>query len=297
MSISRQNLTIIIVTFKSDHIIDECIRSIDKEVKIIVIDNSNDKNLKEKIEKNYQNVKCVLSTKNLGMGTGNNLGIKNIETDFALILNPDVTLEMDTINELISNAKKIDSFGIIAPISKNINYPNYKIDKKEKNTLNNIHPFKVNSVDGFSMLINLKRLNYLESFKNHQYFDENFFMYLENDDLCKRITDSNENIYIIPTSKINHLGGKAVNEIYKDEIEFSRNWHWMWSKFYFNKKHYGFFSALLNSIPNFFSAIFKFCLYLMINNKKRKEIYKNRILGFTNALIGNKSYYRPDINN
>ena len=87
------------------------------------------------------------------------------------------------------------------------------------------------------MLINLKRLNQINNF---YYFDENFFMYLENDDLCKRLNNKNENIYIIPKSKIKHLGGQAVNNLYKTEIELSRNWHWTWSKFYYNKKHYGY---------------------------------------------------------
>ena len=48
---------------------------------------------------------------------------------------------------------------------------------------------------------------------NKNYFDENFFMYLENDDLCKRIIDGKEDIYIVPMSKIKHLGGKAVRQI------------------------------------------------------------------------------------
>ena len=50
-------------------------------------------NLKKNLEKKYENVKCILSSKNIGMGAGNNIGIKNINKDFALILNPDVVLE------------------------------------------------------------------------------------------------------------------------------------------------------------------------------------------------------------
>ena len=82
-------------------------------------------------------------------------------------------------------------------------------------------------------------------------------MYLENDDLCKRALNKNEYIYIIPDAKIKHLGGKAVDSEYKDEIEFSRNWHWIWSKFYYNKKHYGFLTASIQGLPTFLSAILK----------------------------------------
>ena len=47
MSISRQNLTAIIVTFKSENVIHQCIKSIDKEIKIIVVDNSNNAKFKK----------------------------------------------------------------------------------------------------------------------------------------------------------------------------------------------------------------------------------------------------------
>ena len=43
MSITRQNLSVIIVSYKSDHVIENCINSIDSEIEIVVIDNSNDK--------------------------------------------------------------------------------------------------------------------------------------------------------------------------------------------------------------------------------------------------------------
>ena len=106
MSISRQNLSIVIVTFKSEGVIHECIKSIDKDIKITVVENSNNYQFKDGLEKSYKNVSCVLSNENLGMGSGNNIGIKKAETDFVLILNPDVILEKLTIEELIKHHKK-----------------------------------------------------------------------------------------------------------------------------------------------------------------------------------------------
>ena len=292
MSISRQNLTVIIVTFKSENVVHNCIQSIGSDIKILIIDNSNSKEFKENLENKYKNVTCILSEKNSGMGAGNNLGIKKIKTDFVFILNPDIVLEPNSIDMLIEESKKLQSFGIISPIEVNEDYPNYKlIDNSKKNTDTN-EPLKVKSVDGYSMLINLKRLNQIDNF---YYFDENFFMYLENDDLCKRLNKKNENVYIIPKSKIKHLGGQAVNDKYKTEIELSRNWHWVWSKFYFNKKHYGYIFALLNGLPNFISSILKFIFYLILNSKK-KNIYLNRSMGFINAILGKSSSYRPKIN-
>ena len=295
MSISRQNLSVVIVTFKSNQIIHRCIESIPPEIKIIIIENSKNKQFKEDLETKYKNVECFLSPENLGMGSGNNLGLKYVNTDYAIILNPDVILEKDTIEEIIDGSKKIDSFAVLAPLSSNTNFPNYKIEKKNINLISENFPFKVKSVDGYAMLFNLNKINKYDDFQDYNYFDENFFMYLENDDLCKRLTDYSENIFIIPKSKVNHLGGKGADSKYSFEIELSRNWHWIWSKFYFNKKHFGFLRAFLNGLPSFLSAIFKYLFYLIIHENKKKLIYSQRIMGFISALFGKTSYYRPKI--
>ena len=75
MSISRQNLSVIIVSFKSEYVIHLCINSIDEQIEIIVVENSNNEKLKFDLEKKYKNVRCILSSTNIGMGAGNNLGI------------------------------------------------------------------------------------------------------------------------------------------------------------------------------------------------------------------------------
>ena len=292
MSISRQNLSVVIVSFKSDHVIHHCINSIDKEIEIIVIDNSNNTKFKKSIEEQYKNVKCILSSNNIGMGAGNNVGIKNTSKDFALILNPDVILEKNSIEEIIKASKSLKPFGVIAPISDKIQFPNYKLYKNENHKFDQSNPFKVKTVDGYSMLLNLKRLRKLDNFN---FFDENIFLYLENDDFCKRLSLNNENIYIVPKSKIRHLGGEAVDPKYEYEIELSRNWHWMWSKFYFNKKHYGYIKAFINIFYNLISAKIKFFYFLITFNNNKRRIYQMRLFGLLNSMIGNKSFYRPKL--
>ena len=196
------------------------------------------------------------------------------------------------INENAS--KDISSFSVIAPILDKEDFPNFKPYDQNKIPYYNSEPFKVLSVDGFAMILNLKRINNLNNFEKFKYFDENIFLYLENDDLCKRVIDNNENIYIVPKSKIKHLGASAVDKKYAHQIELSRNWHWVWSKFYFNKKHYGFLNSLMTSLPTFFSSVIKYLFYFLFN-KKKKEIYLHRAKGFLNAILGKKSFFRPII--
>jgi|TARA_B100001964_G_scaffold193724_1_gene217013 GT2 family glycosyltransferase len=327
--LSKQNLSVVMVTLKSEHVIHKCIKSIDKDIPIIVVENSDNFKFKEDIEKKYPNVNCLLSHKNLGMGSGSNLGIEQTKTDYVLILNPDVTLEDDTIDQLILASKNISDFTILSPISIDDIYPNYQFEdqlvfpkilatmgekktgtrqaaefaymKIRANNQTNL-PFNVKSVDGYAMLLNKKKFNTImedkigHNLEEKNYFDENFFMYCENDDLCRRIIHNGGNIFVVPNAKIHHLGAKSVNDKYEKEVEFSRNWHWIWSKFYFHKKHFGFLEALLDGCPKFFLSIIKCLFYLLINNKKKKNIYFNRASGFYNALVGNSSWYRPKIN-
>jgi len=109
------------------------------------------------------------------------------------------------------------------------------------------------------------------------------------------LKDNGENIYIVPSAKIHHLGGRAVDPQYKNEIEYLRNWHWMWSKFYFNKKHYGYAIAVLKIFKNLISAKIKFFYYLITLNTFKRKIYQMRLLGLISSMIGKNSYYRPKI--
>jgi len=288
MSISGQNLSVVIVTLKSEKIIHQCINSINQNIPIIVVEHSDNKNFKEELEQKYKNLKCILSKSNLGMGTGNNIGIKDANTEYVLILNPDVILEKNTIEELFLASKNLKEYTILAPLEKN--FPNYGMtNNKILNKDLGDSPFKVDFVDGFAMVIK-------KNFFKEKYFDENFFMYLENNDLCKRVVSQGGSIYVVPRSRINHLAARTVDQKFEYEIELSRNWHWIWSKFYFSKKHFGFFKAFYEGFPKYCTSLLKFLFYLLINNKKKRKIYFNRASGFYNAYLGKSSWYRPNLN-
>ena len=288
MSISGQNLSVVIVTLKSEKIIHQCINSINQNIPIIVVEHSDNKNFKEELEQKYKNLKCILSKSNLGMGTGNNIGIKDANTEYVLILNPDVILEKNTIEELFLASKHLKEYTILAPLEKS--FANYGMTKNKILNKNlEDAPFKVDFVDGFAMVIK-------KNFFKEKYFDENFFMYLENNDLCKRVISQGGSIYVVPRSRINHLAARTVDQKFEYEIELSRNWHWIWSKFYFSKKHFGFFKAFYEGFPKYCTSLLKILFYLLINNKKKRKIYFNRASGFYNAYLGKSSWYRPNLN-
>ena len=78
-------------------------------------------------------------------------------------------------------------------------------------------------------------------------------------------------------------------------MELSRNWHWMWSSFYFHKKHYGYFLALIKISPKLISAYLKMIFFKLTSNKQKTDIYYCRFDGILNSILLKKSWYRPNI--
>ena len=282
MELNLNNITFIIVSFKSEDIIHNCLKSLPSESKKIVIENSKNINLLKEIELKYDNIEVVLN-ENLGMGASNNIGITMSKTDFVYVLNPDTIFREDTFDKLVLSLKEINDFAIISPVCSDNKFPNYKIFNNKKFINNRI--IEVDTIDGFSMLIN--KIKFKKNF-----FDENIFLYLENDDICLRAKKDNEKLFIIKDALIDHKGSSSTNIKNNKEFEYLRNWHWMWSKFYFNKKHYGIVNSIIKVCPNLISAIFKFIFYLITLNAHKKNIYKMRILGLFYSIIGKKSFYR-----
>ena len=113
---SKNNFTIVIVTFKSEEVIETCLNSIDQKYAVIIVENSRDASFKKNIEIKFPNVKCYLTGSNMGMGSANNIGIKLAKTNYVLILNPDVELTQNTIVNLTSEIELINNFAIAAPM-------------------------------------------------------------------------------------------------------------------------------------------------------------------------------------
>ena len=269
----NRRLTIIINTFNSSDRIFSCLDSISSKYKVLVIENSNDIDFKKKLEKKYKNLKCYLTKQNLGYAKGNNFGLKLVKTKYALVLNPDTVLMKNSLKNFFIFTKKIKDFSIVGPRDK----------------LNKKNSYEVDSIKGFAMFLNMK------DFFKLGFFDENFFIYCEEIDLCRRVKKINKKIYIDPSIKINHIGGSSHNKNINFEMELSRNWHWMWSQFYYNKKYRGFLFSLLIFFPKLLTSGLKTVLYFILLKKIKSQIYFNRFLGLLNSIIGKKSFYRPRI--
>ena len=280
---SIEDITVIITSFKSNDKIINCLKSINNQCKVIVVENSNDTKIKQMIENQFNNVNCILSGANLGYGRANNLGLKNVKTKYALILNPDATLEKSALENFLILVKQNLDFAIIGPMEQEKSKSISLIDKKNDSLI------KVENVKGFAMFLNL------EQFEEVGFFDENFFIYFEEIDLCKRLSKLNKKIYLSSEIKINHLGAQSHDDSINKKMELSRNWHWMWSTFYYHRKYKGFIVAFIITFPKLFSAVIKMIIYSLLMKKYKSELYYQRFSGLLNAIMGKKSWYRPKV--
>ena len=288
------NISFVIVSFKSFHLIEKLVDNIPKENEIIIIENSLDVKLKTKIENLYSNVQVIIPEKNLGYGMGLNLGIKKSKGKYAVCMVADVILEKKCLLEISNILDVFNDFSILTPVYLDQTmHKNYSIKKNTKKS-ESIKILKnslkqVDDIDGAIMIINK------EKFASKEIFDENIFLYFENTDLCFRVKQDKGKIYIIENLKFTHFGLKSSHSSIQNEVLKSRNWHYCWSKFYFYNKHFSYYLALRKTLPNFIKAI-KYCLYYKIKNNDLKfQLHKHELLGLLNAYFLKKSSYRLNL--
>ena len=107
-------LTVIILTYQtSKKIILDCLRSIDKKVNILIIENSNFFKNEKDVLREFSNVEILCTGENLGYGGGNNFGIKHSKTDYVLILNPDTICDKYFFSNVLDVVDEAIDFSII----------------------------------------------------------------------------------------------------------------------------------------------------------------------------------------
>jgi GT2 family glycosyltransferase len=296
MSKNLPKLAVNILTYKTDvKILKNCIDSIDKSIPINIIENSNKFADKNFFKKKRKNIKFYCTGENYGYGKGHNYGLSKVKNRYVLICNPDVIFKKNyfkNIFKILNNGLEFSMIG--SQYSKNeMNKPAYGLfNIKKFNPEIEKDKFglqKANWIVGCTILFDLSK------FLNKKIFDENFFLFYEETDLCKRITSKNGIIYSGSNLIIKHLGEKssfAIKSKFKVDYIKLRNWHLMWSSFYFKKKYNGYFYSFINHFPSVIKDLLKTLIYLLFFKKEKYTKHFYRFLGLYNSMIGNRSKFR-----
>jgi len=252
-------LSFIIVNYRSSKYLKQCIASILEKVlqvdfEIIIVNNDEEKiNELESVSKDCleifeskeinkpnKKINIIEVNENVGFSRANNIGASRGQGEYYCFLNPDTKIISKNIESLIMKFDGDSAIGAIGPkILKNGNIQLWSagvdmtwdeilrgkvgMAKSEKIWQSNKEQ-DVDWVSGASLFINK------DVFSEVGGFDEKFFLYYEDVDLCKRIKNINKKIIYCPLFEIEHLEGKSSNKKYKQKKEYFKS-----QEYYYNK--------------------------------------------------------------
>lgn len=292
MDIKEELLTIIIVNWNTKELLKNCLKSIentcsDLNYKLVVVDNASEDGSAEVVENKFPEVKLIRNDKNLGFAKANNQGIIKYPAEFFLFLNPDIIVHNNSIKNmikfLIENKKVGGAGGKLIDEDGNLNIDNYyrklpslcqilffytrlrEVSLKSKYLKRKFWFFinaekncSVEQVPACCLFVRKEALDKIGM------FDENFYIWFEDVDLCYRMRRDGWKLYYLSEVLVTHYGGKSF-ELWNEEKKILR---FYLSLFYYFKKNHNILKAysikiiiLLNFILNIlFSSVKQFLL-------------------------------------
>jgi len=251
---SQNSVTIVTVTYNSLEVLPNMLSSINEGVPIIIIDNCSEdiKSLRALSKKHKADL--IESKSNLGFGSACNLGALKSKTEYILFLNPDTLLNSNAIQALLKASCKYPKAAAMNP--KILNGDNSIYLKRRSHLLprskwlkrNLKRDTKVNILSGSALFVKK------EFFEKAQGFDENIFLFHEDDDLSIRLNNEYGPLIYINDSIVKHYTG--TSSIRSNKNTAFKAWHMGQSKIYTIKKHqitFGKTLAVFHSFVKIFS--------------------------------------------
>jgi GT2 family glycosyltransferase len=224
-------ISIIIVSYKMKRLVKNCIRairesSISVPYEIIVVDNDSRDGIEELMKENFPEIKLIMSPKNLGMGGGNNLGIKAAQGKYVLILNPDIFVFHDSIQKMYDYIKNDPKAGVVSPRllnpDKTLQSTCYRwhgaLTPLYRRTFLGKTSFGKKDLDRFLMKdfdhLTVKEVDWCQGscwlapkkvFDQVGLFDEGYFMYFEDTDLCRRVWNAGFKVVYLGNVEMIHM--------------------------------------------------------------------------------------------
>lgn len=286
----NKDVSIIFVNYKTKDLTINAIKSVYEKTEginfeIFVVDNNSQDGSIEAIEEEFPQINIIRNPVNSGFGAANNLAIKQANGKYILCLNTDTLLVNNAIKIMFDFMEKEENCNVGVcggyvqdtegnPINCGGNLPSltevfWKLGLRNlfQNYYNNKYKISINSLNCDSEIgyITGADIMFRKSVLNQiGIFDENFFMYYEETDLCYRIKKEGFHIKYLSAAKIIHFEGKSCVQ------SLNRKKQTRISEFYYFKKHFG------NSF--LFIKIIYCLLYIIdsyiLKNKESRELLK-----------------------
>lgn len=235
---SLLSVTVIVVTFNSIH----CLYKLHPLLKhcphIVISDNASSDGTVNLAQDLWPQAMMLSHNRNLGFGAANNRALAHVKTQFAFLLNPDCELLPLQLKKLLDASNKFPEAAMLAPqlvdakgnLEINYRWPSTHWTSRGPAA---VGPISVGFVCGAAMLLRMSTT------RSTNFFDEDFFLYYEDDDLCLRFFKSGLSIVVIPSVRVLHHSRGSVKGQSPWLNEFGRGYHHAQSKLIFAKKYSG----------------------------------------------------------
>lgn len=247
-------VSIILVNYNGAEVAIDCLHSIQQQLhsvpyEVIVVDNASTDRSADLIEEKFPDIKLLRQTQNRGFGAGNNIGARIATGKYLFLLNTDTILTCDLLPHLIEVMEQDSKVGIVGPkllnsdrslqlsTARSISLRNEFHDLKQKQDYQDLkHRSQIsqqfNTMQEVDIVIGAALFIPRDLFKSLGGFDETFFMYFEESDLCQRARKQGWKVVYTPSVSLIHLGGYSVKKtVDKLRLEYRR------SQLYYYQKH------------------------------------------------------------
>jgi len=263
---SAPRVTAVVVTYQSAATVDlsmDYLRRC-KEAGVmdcVVVDNASTDGTPQRLQAYAAWAELVCSPFNNGFGRGSNIGLARVRTEYTLFLNPDAVMAPAEVAKLVAFMDAHPDAGICGPstlVGPTQEEATYQIVGRRitpldvirtnipllgpKDLYNEVRPgmpeFETGWICGAVLLVRTAHVRSLGG------FDPRFFLYWEEVDLCKRIEDSGQGVWMVPDALAWHMGGVSSAQV-EGRINGCIPSHFYQSRYYYFVKHHGRCAAVL----------------------------------------------------
>lgn len=283
----NSDVTIIVVTYNSAHCIVRLAKGLRHHGSIIFVDNASADDTVTQIENLLPQAKIIAQKYNMGFGAANNAALACVTTPYALLLNPDCVIHSTDIEQLRLCAQQYPESAMIAPQlindkgAQSISYSWVKHAWKSRGS----------GADGdccVGFATGAVMFLLMENTRDLGYFDESFFLYYEDDDLCNKYFAAKKSIIVTPHIQIEHSsrGSVKTNNVVKQE--FWRGFHHAQSKVLIAHKYQGLSVARKVRIKTLFSGLVMMVLRALTLNPRLSGRMAGRVRGMLGRQLHEK---------
>ena len=232
---SWARITVVFVTHNSAAVLPKTLENLKDAHRIIIVDNASSDGTADVAQRLHPGVEVVRRNDNLGITIASNQGFRMAKTDYVLHINPDIRFAEDCIARLVETMDANPNAAVVGPLVANhkgdpeLDVMHGREIRHRKIAVPPDGPFCTWFVTGAICLWRRRALEQLGG------FDENIFLYYEDNDLCLRAAKAGWSLIVEPRAKGDHYGGQSGAVSYRSH--WRRDWNLAWGHLYFEAKH------------------------------------------------------------